>query len=229
MCPFCFPIIRFWVLLPCQHSCWLKSLEDTARPAPSVPYVSVKRSTRFYYSYMDSGAHRSLFAIHCSTTFEVGILVWWLADDTCCSEFSTLNNISSRWMFQAHLYASSFLRRYVLHLLHSVSYLLCAESCSMGCYELTSNCEAILANQYRYYSFLQTISVVSDVCWAVVLWIVKSSILAFYWRLFSARSRSLRVLIWALWVLVTCWGIAVVRPRPSKFKLVTIGNSESPQ
>lgn len=52
---------------------------------------------------------------------------------------------------------------------------------------------------------------ISQICWAVVIWIVKYSILAFYWRLFSANRRTVRVIIWSLTALVTCWGIAVVR------------------
>ena len=51
----------------------------------------------------------------------------------------------------------------------------------------------------------------SEICWVVVVWIVKYSILAFYWRLFSANRRSTRIVIWALTAVVTCWGIAVVR------------------
>ncbi len=54
---------------------------------------------------------------------------------------------------------------------------------------------------------------ISQICWAVVIWIVKYSILAFYWRLFSDNRRSVRVIIWALTALVKCWGIAVVRFR----------------
>ena len=52
---------------------------------------------------------------------------------------------------------------------------------------------------------------ISQICWVVVLWIVKCSILAFYWRLFSANGRSTRFVIWTITVAVMCWGIAVVR------------------
>lgn len=49
-----------------------------------------------------------------------------------------------------------------------------------------------------------------EICWGVVIWIVKYSILAFYWRLFSASRRSTRIIIWTLAAFVTCWGISVV-------------------
>ena len=52
---------------------------------------------------------------------------------------------------------------------------------------------------------------ISQICWVVVLWIVKCSILAFYWRLFSYNGRSTRFLVWTIAVAVMCWGIAVVR------------------
>lgn len=72
-------------------------------------------------------------------------------------------------------------------------------------------------------SFISTIYItaVSDswvfagsICWAIVIWIVKYSILAFYWRLFSGNRRVVRFVIWALGVLVTCWGVAMVRFCP---------------
>ena len=52
---------------------------------------------------------------------------------------------------------------------------------------------------------------ISQICWIVVLWIVKCSILAFYWRLFSTNGRSVRVVVWVIAAAVVCWGIAVVR------------------
>lgn len=52
---------------------------------------------------------------------------------------------------------------------------------------------------------------ISQICWVVVLWIVKCSILAFYWRLFSRNGRSTRFVVWTIAVAVMCWGIAVVR------------------
>ena len=53
---------------------------------------------------------------------------------------------------------------------------------------------------------------ISQICWVVVLWVVKFSVLAFYWRLFSCNGRSTRFLIWTMAGVVMCWGIAVVRP-----------------
>ncbi len=52
---------------------------------------------------------------------------------------------------------------------------------------------------------------ISQVCREVVLWIVKCSILAFYWRLFGGNGRSTRIVVWTIAVNVMCWGIAVVR------------------
>lgn len=52
---------------------------------------------------------------------------------------------------------------------------------------------------------------ISQICWVVVLWIVKCSIIAFYWRLFSGNGRSTRIAIGTIAVAVMFWGIAVVR------------------
>ena len=52
-----------------------------------------------------------------------------------------------------------------------------------------------------------------EICWGIVMWTVKYSILAFYWRLFSANRRSIRLIIWTLAAFVTCWGLSVVRFR----------------
>ena len=52
---------------------------------------------------------------------------------------------------------------------------------------------------------------IPQIGWAVVLWTVKCSILAFYWRLFSRNGRSIRFAVWTIAVGVMCWGITVVR------------------
>ena len=108
----------------------------------------------------------------------------------------------------------------------------------MGCCELTINCYVTVTHESEFnggralgdvtysgeqvfkikHSFSTTL-IVSEICWVVVVCVVKTSILALYWRLFSARNRSLRVIIWALAAFVVCWGIAVVSPRSSNFKL----------
>lgn len=56
--------------------------------------------------------------------------------------------------------------------------------------------------------------VFAEICWAVAIWIVKYSVLVFYWRLFSTDRKFHRVVILVLTAFVTCWGIAVVRSRP---------------
>lgn len=53
--------------------------------------------------------------------------------------------------------------------------------------------------------------VISGICWDFVIWLVKCSILVFYWRLFNANRRSTRVIIWTLAAFVACWGTTVVR------------------
>ena len=55
---------------------------------------------------------------------------------------------------------------------------------------------------------------ISETCWTLVIWIVKCSILAFYWRLFSANRPSTKLIIWILAVGVMAWGVAVVSARP---------------
>ena len=55
---------------------------------------------------------------------------------------------------------------------------------------------------------------ISEVNWTLVIWIVKYSIIAFYWRLFSANRRSIRIIIWVFAAAVTVWGVAVVGARP---------------
>lgn len=65
---------------------------------------------------------------------------------------------------------------------------------------------------------LQHAMFIIEICWGIIIWIVKYSILAFYWRLFSANGRSTRVIIWTLAASVTCWGISVVR-----FRLLMLG------
>ena len=55
----------------------------------------------------------------------------------------------------------------------------------------------------------------AEICWVITIWMVKFSILAFYWRLFSGKSRSTRIAIWVLTVVITCWGTTLVRSLPS--------------
>ena len=52
---------------------------------------------------------------------------------------------------------------------------------------------------------------IAQISWVVVLWVVKCSISAFYWRLFKFNGRLTRVMIRTITVGVLCWGIAVVR------------------
>ena len=54
---------------------------------------------------------------------------------------------------------------------------------------------------------------IDEAFWTVALWIVKYSILAFYWRLFAGNRRSVRIVIWVLTAFVACWGVAVVPNR----------------
>ncbi len=65
-------------------------------------------------------------------------------------------------------------------------------------------------NFFQLENLLQATFVI-EICWGLVIWIVKYFILAFYWRLFSANGRSTRFIIWTLVALVTCWGTSLVR------------------
>ncbi len=118
------------------------------------------------------------------------------------------------------MYISSSLRRYALSLLSGVSYLNYTKSRIMDRCKLISKCYATVikqgvlqhdppANEH----ILGLTLFISDICWVVVIWTVKYSILAFYWRLFSVNRPLTRLFIWALTALVMCWGIAVVRPH----------------
>ena len=64
---------------------------------------------------------------------------------------------------------------------------------------------------------------ISEICWTFVIWTVKCSILAFYWRLFSTNRRSIQVIIWILAVAVMVWGVAVVGARPLCQRVVPAG------
>lgn len=75
-------------------------------------------------------------------------------------------------------------------------------------------------------SLIRKFELVTEICWAVSIWIVKSSILAFYWRLFSVNRRSTRVIIWVLAVFITGWGLATVRPLPLRSGLWGCNPSE---
>ncbi|KAF6218268.1 hypothetical protein HO133_006230 [Letharia lupina] len=50
---------------------------------------------------------------------------------------------------------------------------------------------------------------ISEICWTIAICIVKCSILTFYWRLFGLQGGAIRIAIWAFFVVVVCWGIAV--------------------
>ena len=71
-------------------------------------------------------------------------------------------------------------------------------------------------------AFFKTIFI-TEVCWAVAIWIVKYSILAFYWRLFSTNRKLHRVIIVVLTAFVTCWGISAVCSRPLELASYSIG------
>lgn len=93
----------------------------------------------------------------------------------------------------------------------------------MNSYELIRNSYATVTEErldqdmsegtFQEIELLLLATFINEICWGVVMWIVKYSILAFYWRLFSANRRSTRFIIWTMAVFVTCWGISVVRFR----------------
>ena len=136
----------------------------------------------------------------------------------CCSIFvvdiQSARFRSRKWTSLAYIYSRSSLRLFALPPPSGVSPSLCSESLSMESFGLTGNSCAIVTQATEPASFIIQV-IVADVCWVITLWIVKLSILALYWRLFSARSRSVRVAIWTFAVAVTCWGTILVCPRPS--------------
>ena len=66
---------------------------------------------------------------------------------------------------------------------------------------------------------------ISEICWTLDIWIVKCSILAFYWRLFSANRRSIRIIIWVFAAAVTIWGVLVVGARSFSQRSLSVGRS----
>ena len=64
---------------------------------------------------------------------------------------------------------------------------------------------------------------ISELCWTFIIWMVKYSILAFYWRLFSTNRRSIRIIIWVLAAAVTIWGVAVVGARSLSQRSLSLG------
>ena len=132
------------------------------------------------------------------------------------------SSLNSRWRSaQAHMCSSSSRRRYAFSL-PTPSPCVGLPKCTTGhtminSYELTR----------YFYTPVKVLDVnprigifIFEICWAVVIWIVKYSILAFYWRLFSVNCRSIRVIIWALVAFVTLWGLAVVPFCPSILRAV---------
>ena len=93
----------------------------------------------------------------------------------------------------------------------------------MNSYELTRNSYATVTEEglgpeldevtlHQLESLLLATFII-EICWGAVMWIVKYSILAFYWRIFCTDHRSTRFIIWTLVAFVTCWGVSVVRFR----------------
>lgn len=62
---------------------------------------------------------------------------------------------------------------------------------------------------------------IAEMCYTGTIVFVKFSILAFYWRLFKMNGMVRRSII-VLAVIVSMWGIAVVRPFPATQKKSTI-------
>ena len=125
-------------------------------------------------------------------------------------------------MTQAHNSTSSLPLHYASFQQSAVSFLNCTENHETFLNMLTVihnstvvNSEiAIMDGRTDPYHFSEHFLLgffISQICWVVVLWIVKCSILAFYWRLFSRNSRSIRFVVWTIAVAVMCWGIVVVR------------------
>ena len=141
-------------------------------------------------------------------------------------------------MIQAHDSASSLPRLYASFRQSGVSLLNCTGECAIGANMLTGiYCSTVVNNslaedkasfiaykiaeanyttaesdETEYLAKIDLLGFfISQICWVIVLWIVKCSIIAFYWRLFSGNGRSTRVAIRTIAIAVMCWGITVVR------------------
>ena len=135
------------------------------------------------------------------------------------------NHLGSLNRCSAHVCISSSPQLYSSSVLFGVSHPYSAVNLLMIGYDLTSDSNTTVETdgvlQDEYFLNLYQLEIfmkaqfVCEICWTVVIWTVKYSILSSYWRLFSANRRSTRVIIWILAALVTCWGIVVVRSRPS--------------
>ena len=152
-------------------------------------------------------------SIYFAQIIESWILVRRLALDTRSCMLCTLPK--SPHVFCGLIMSIALCLRSVLYVRYKEYYIL---SSSFVQVPQSSNCAlvtscglgkefwTISANDFEFFG--QTIFI-SDLCWIVVIFTVKYSILAFYWRLF-AHVRKARKAIFILLAFVTCWTIAVV-------------------
>ena len=136
----------------------------------------------------------------------------------CCFD---IQSGQPKWISRAHMCPSSLQRPYALAMLSGVSHSLNTGKHHKGSYKLTSGLQESATSTTKLQSFRKAV-VVSQICWAVAIGLVKFSILAFYWRVFiqQSQTRATAVTIWFLTAIVACWGIATVGPCPQILNLI---------
>ena len=135
---------------------------------------------------------------------------WLMIPATVCKPYITNhdNSFDNRQRSaETHMYSSSLPHCYASSTPSGVSHPSCNTSINSS--ELTRDFYATVIKQdvFQKFAFL---TFISEICWTIAIWIIKYSILAFYWRLFSVNRRSTRIIIWILVAIATIWGLAVV-------------------
>lgn len=138
---------------------------------------------------------------------------WLMIPATVCNLCITNHEPSFRnrqRSAEIQMYSSSLPPSYAVSSPSGVSHPNC-KTCRtmMNSFELTRDSYATVVKQDSIHTKL-----ISEICWTIAIWIIKYSILAFYWRLFSVNRRSTRITIWTLTVIATIWGLSVVFFRP---------------
>lgn len=140
---------------------------------------------------------------------------WLMIPATVCNPYfiNHENSFHNRQRSaEIQIYSSSLPQRYALSPPSGVGHPNC-NICRtmMESSELTRDfCATVVEQDLEHVTVLY----ISEICWTVAIWIIKYSILAFYWRLFSVNRRSARITIWTLIAIATIWGLAVVCFRP---------------
>ena len=131
---------------------------------------------------------------------------WLLIPAMVCCEIQCDLCLLTRLSLQLRQYASCLLFGVKLIFLSALLLQLLTLLATVTAHGLGEN---IYELSYNSFTFFIKGLYISEVLWTVVIFMVKYSILAFYWRLFS-ETRSARVAVHILLAVVTCWGFGVV-------------------